>query len=99
MESESKKVFRVIITRVDDRWCVWESDIKGLFLETDSIPEVKECIESITPMMLMKNHKLKKTDLADVEVRVTIKNDGSKPKQRSGKATFVFEEERELAVT
>ena len=93
MDSESKKIFRVTATRVNGRWCVWESDIEGLFFEADSIPEMKECIESISPKMLMKNHKLQETDLASVEVRVTIKSDVSKPEQRSGKAKFVYDED------
>lgn len=85
-------------TRVDDRWCVWESDVRGLFLETDSWLEMKECIEAITPMVLMENHKVKETELANVVVRVKIKNDEKKIKKTSGKATFVFEREQELAL-
>ena len=98
MESEEKRVFHVTATRVDDRWCVWESDIRGLFLETDSWLEMKECIECITPMVLMENHKLKETDLANVVVHVKIKNDEVKPKKPSGTATFLFEREQELAL-
>lgn len=94
MESNSARVFHVTAARVDDRWCVWESDIKGLFLETDSWLEMKESIECITPMTLMENHDLKETDLINVVVRVKIRNGEVKPIRWSGKVTFVFEREQ-----
>ena len=97
MESKSKKVYQVTAARVDDRWCVWESDIKGLFLENDSWMELKECIESITPMLLMENHKLTEIDLANVVVNVKIKNVETIPRKQSQRATFVYEREPELA--
>ena len=93
MESNSTKVFHVTATRVDDRWCVWESDIRGLFLETDSWLEMKDSMESMIPMLLMENHDLKEIDLTNVVVRVKVRNGEVKPIRTSGKVTFVFERE------
>ena len=59
---------------------------------------MKECIESITLMVLMENHELKETDLADVVVLVKFKHDETTPQRQSRKATFVYEQEPELAV-
>lgn len=99
MESNSAKVFHVTATRVDDRWCVWESDIRGLFLETDSWFEMKDSMESMIPMLLMENHDLKEIDLNNVVVRVKVRNGEEKPIRTSGKVTIVFEQEQILTVT
>ncbi len=96
MESNSTRVFHVTATRVDDRWCVWESDINGLFLETDSWLEMKTCIESITPLILMENHKLSEIDLASVVVNVKVKNDETILRKQSRRLTFVYAQEPEL---
>lgn len=99
MESNSGKIFHVTATHVDDRWCVWESDIRGLFLETDSWLEMKESIECITPIILMENHNLKEIDLSNVVVRVKVRNGEVKPMRTSRQVTFVFEQEQKLTVT
>lgn len=68
------KIFRVITYKYSHRWCVWESDIPGLFLETDSWKEMEASITSITPMLMRENLGFINSDLANSEIRVLVKN-------------------------
>ena len=66
------KIFHVITDKLSDRWCVRESDIPGLFLETDSWKEMEASITSIAPMLLRENLDLNDSDLANLEIQVLV---------------------------
>lgn len=64
--------FEITVQQSGDRWCVYESSIKGLFLETDDLDEMTACIEDIAPDLITNNHHVKESELANIVIYVYI---------------------------
>lgn len=62
--------FEITVRQSGDRWCVYESSIRGLFLETDDLEEMTACIEDVAPDLIMNNHNVDENDLANVLIHV-----------------------------
>ena len=87
------KIFRVITYKYSHRWCVWESDIPGLFLETDSWKEMEASITSITPMLMRENLGLNNSDLANSDIHVLARSRDQSAKESLGSPRFFFEQQ------
>ena len=68
------KIFHVFTDKLSDRWCVWESDIPGLFFETDFWKELEASITSIARMLMRENLDLIALDLANLEIHVLVRS-------------------------
>ena len=87
------KIFRIITYKFLHRWCVWESDIPGLFLETDSWKEMEASITSITPMLMRENLGLNNSDLANSDIHVLVRSRDQSAKEFLGSPRFFFEQQ------
>ena len=97
MGDPSRMVFHATVKRDSGRWCLWESDIDCLVFETDTLKEMKECIATIAPQILMSNHRLKEKDLENVEIHVRIESQRNKTLY-SNRPKILYEQGREVAV-
>ncbi len=68
------KTFRILVEKCLDRWCVWESSVLGLFLETDSWTEIRACIEEIAPELIVQNTDIQENELSTVQFHVFCKD-------------------------
>ncbi|MCY3627496.1 MAG: hypothetical protein OXG88_07645 [Gammaproteobacteria bacterium] len=71
--NEKRKTFRITVDRDSDRWCVRESEITGLFLETATWEEMLDEIRTIAPLLIRKNFSMNESDMANVEIHVSVK--------------------------
>ena len=97
MADPSRMVFHATVKHDSGRWCLWESDIDGLVFETDTLEEMKECIATIAPQILISNHSLKEKDLEDVEIHVKIESQNTNTFY-SNRPKVLYEHGREVAV-
>ena len=74
-DTAENKSFKINVTQTRDRWCVYESSITGLLLETDDLVEMAACIEDIAPYLIMNNHHVKENELTNVVIRVFVSGD------------------------
>ena len=75
--SVEPKTFKVYVERDLGRWCVRESSIPGLFLETDSWAEMKSCIEEFAPLLIVDNTDIQENQLSNVQILVFWKDSAS----------------------
>lgn len=68
------RTFFIIVRKDGDRFCVWESNIPGLFLETGNWDDMKDAIEDIAPELIISNANFKDEDRDNTEIRVCIEN-------------------------
>lgn len=87
------KVFHIVTLKDSDRWCVWESDIPGLFLETDTSKEMEASIISIAPILMRENLRLSDSDLANSEIHVLLRNREQSAQESIVSPRFLFEQE------
>lgn len=87
------KVFHIVTYKDSDRWCVWESDIPGLFLETDTWKEMEASIISIAPILMRENLRLSDSDLANSEIHVLLRNREHSAQESIVSPRFLFEQE------
>lgn len=87
------RVFHIVTFKDSDRWCVRESDIPGLFLETDTWKEMEASIISIAPILMRENLRLSDSDLANTEIHVLLRNKEQSAQESIGSPRFLFEQE------
>ena len=85
------KTFRILVEKCLDRWCVWESSVPGLFLETDSWTEMRACIEEIAPELIVQNTDIQEDELSTVQFHVFCKDRASQDSAKTNKPVILLE--------
>lgn len=84
-------IFQIYVEKNGDRWCVWESTIPGLFLETDDWEEMHVCIEEIAPELIVHNSDVQKSELSNVQIHVFCKEKSACKSAKLNKPTILLE--------
>lgn len=85
------KTFKVYVEKHLDRWCVWESSVPGLFLETDSWTEMRTCIEEIAPLLIVYNTDIQENELSKEKIHVFFKDSASPDPARRNKPLILLD--------
>ena len=88
----AQRTFHTRVQKYQDRWCVWESDIPGLFLETDDLREMRDSIEDIAPELIVSNVKIDERELAETTILVSIRDQEGPTKPRRSKPRIFIEQ-------
>lgn len=85
------KTFKIYVEKRLDRWCVWESSVPGLFLETDSWTEMWACIVEIAPQLIVDSTDIQENELSTVQIHVFSKDTASQDSARPNKPVILLE--------